>query len=68
MLVYAEYNETTCSYFPNVLCVFYCFQLVLTMGNYMNKGNMRIGAAAGFKIEYLNKVRLSLAHCIIEAL
>ena len=29
------------------------------MGNYMNKGNMRIGAAAGFKIEYLNKVRLA---------
>ena len=40
------------------MCV-WCFQLVLTMGNYMNKGNMRIGAAAGFKIEYLNKVRLA---------
>ena len=26
------------------------------MGNYMNKGNLRVGSAAGFKIEYLNKV------------
>ena len=26
------------------------------MGNYMNKGNTRIGSAAAFKIEYLNKV------------
>lgn len=33
------------------------FQLVLKMGNYMNKGNTRIGSAAAFKIEYLNKVR-----------
>ena len=31
-------------------------QLVLKVGNYMNKGNMRIGSAAAFKIEYLNKV------------
>lgn len=33
------------------------FQLVLKMGNHMNKGNTRIGSAAAFKIEYLNKVR-----------
>ena len=43
----------------------WCFQLVLAMGNYMNKGNMRIGAAAGFKIEYLNKVSWSSPHWFI---
>lgn len=31
-------------------------ELVLKMGNYMNKGNTRIGSAAAFKIEYLNKL------------
>ena len=28
------------------------------MGNYMNKGNSRVGSATAFKIEYLNKVGL----------
>ncbi|KAJ7382145.1 Delphilin [Desmophyllum pertusum] len=32
-------------------------ELVLAMGNYMNKGNTRIASAAAFKIEYLNKLR-----------
>ena len=40
------------------LLFFSCFKLVLKMGNYMNKGNSRVGSATAFKIEYLNKVGL----------
>ena len=31
-------------------------QLLLAMGNFLNRGNTRIGAASGFKINFLRNV------------
>ena len=30
--------------------------MILAMGNYMNKGNQRVGEAAGFKISFISQV------------
>ncbi|KAK3090633.1 hypothetical protein FSP39_013290 [Pinctada imbricata] len=34
-------------------------ELILAMGNYMNKGNQRVGEAAGFKITFLNQLDIT---------
>ena len=31
-------------------------EMVLAMGNYMNKGNQRVGQAAGFRVAFLAQV------------
>ncbi len=36
------------------------FQLVLAMGNYLNKGNSRVDQASGFRINFLTQVPFSL--------
>lgn len=36
------------------------WQMVLAMGNYMNKGNTRVGQAAGFRISFLSQVTFLL--------
>lgn len=33
-------------------------QLVLAMGNFMNKGNSRVGEASGFRIGFLSQVNV----------
>ena len=33
-------------------------EMVLAMGNYMNKGNARVGGAAGFRVVFLAQVIL----------
>lgn len=51
-------------YWLKILTVYQCrgnlfnssFQLILAMGNYMNKGNQRVGEAIGFKISFLSQV------------
>ena len=44
-----------CSFVVNTVVV--VFQLVLAMGNYLNKGNARVDQASGFKVNFLTQVR-----------
>ena len=36
--------------------MFFELQLVLAMGNYLNKGNARVDQASGFKVNFLTQV------------
>ena len=43
----------------NIFLSHYLFelQLVLAMGNYLNKGNARVDKASGFKVNFLTQVK-----------
>ncbi|XP_046571984.1 delphilin-like [Haliotis rubra] len=52
------------------------FQLILAMGNYMNKGNQRVGEAAGFRVTFLTQLdvtktsdnKLTFLHVLVDTI